>query len=139
MLIRATLGPQGGDIGSVIARILAVNYESCKAININYMPLSAPINPSPALLNLTEVEGINVEKAKTFASTGRGYGVLQGTRPGTIGMVVQSSPVALLAWREEIFPDYAHLEVGPLTSSAFVQWVRNSETGPIESCQSILC
>lgn len=90
----------------MIARILAVKYDSCKVININYMPLSAPVNPSPALLDLTEVEHINVEKAKTFASTGRGYGVLQGTRPGTIGMAVQSSPVALLAWREQNFLQY---------------------------------
>lgn len=93
---------QGGDIGSVIARLMAVHYDAVQSININYMPLAARIenglDGAKSFDELSEVERMNVEKAKVFASTGRGYGVMQGTRPSTISFVVQSSPVALLAW-----------------------------------------
>lgn len=41
---------QGGDIGSVIARILAVKHEECKAININYLPLAPPSSLLPLYL-----------------------------------------------------------------------------------------
>lgn len=64
---------QGGDIGSVIARIMACKYpEEVKAVNINYMPIAFPKEGNEGTLNLTERELINVEKAKVFAATGRG-------------------------------------------------------------------
>lgn len=64
---------QGGDIGSVIARIMACKYpEEVKAVNINYMPIAFPKEENQGTLNLTERELINVEKAKVFAATGRG-------------------------------------------------------------------
>lgn len=93
---------QGGDIGSVIARLMAVHHDAVQSININYMPLAGRIegleDNSKSFVELSDVERRNVEKAQVFASTGRGYGVMQGTRPSTISFVVQSSPVALLAW-----------------------------------------
>ncbi|KAK4705423.1 hypothetical protein P7C70_g778, partial [Phenoliferia sp. Uapishka_3] len=96
---------QGGDIGSVLARILSAKYDSCKAININYMPMAPPDRPEP-FAGLNEREIMNVKKALVFASTGRGYANMHGTRPGTIGIVVQSSPVALLAWLGEKLRDW---------------------------------
>lgn len=47
---------------------------------------------------------------------------MHGTRPSTIGMCVQSSPVALLAWRESSLPTLR----AALTSG---QWVRSSSPG----------
>lgn len=91
---------QGGDIGSIIARIMSSQYDSCKAININYLPLLPPLASNVPAEALTERETRNVDKAFEFIKSGRGYGVMQGTRPGTIGMVIQSSPIALLAWCE---------------------------------------
>ena len=58
-----------------------------------------PEDREDAYAGLTEREVFNAKKALKFASNGRGYGAMHGTRPGTIGIVVQSSPVALLAWR----------------------------------------
>ena len=93
---------QGGDIGSVIARLMAVHHEAVQSININYLPLAGRIeglnDGAKSFEELSEVERKNVEKAKVFAATGRGYSVMHGTRPSTISFVVQSSPVALLAW-----------------------------------------
>jgi microsomal epoxide hydrolase len=47
-------------------------------------------------LNAFEIEGI--KRAKNFVTTGTGYAMEQGTRPSTIGHVLASSPIALLAW-----------------------------------------
>lgn len=70
------------------------------------MPREGP----DAYAGLTEREVTNAKKALVFASHGRGYASMHGTRPGTIGIVVQSSPVALLAWRAsfEAFLEVSH-------------------------------
>jgi microsomal epoxide hydrolase len=47
-------------------------------------------------LNAYELEGI--EKLNKFISTGAGYATEHGTRPSTIGHVLSTSPMALLAW-----------------------------------------
>ena len=47
-------------------------------------------------LNAFEVQGI--ERMHQFVATGSGYAVEHGTRPSTIGHVIASSPIALLAW-----------------------------------------
>ncbi|KAM0752398.1 epoxide hydrolase [Meredithblackwellia eburnea MCA 4105] len=118
---------QGGDIGSVLARILSVNYEACKAINISYMPIPPPAVDNP-YEGLTEREATNAAKAITFATTGRGYGVMQGTRPGTIGIVVQSSPVALLAWLGEKFRDWVEeqIDLDEFLEIATMWWILES-------------
>lgn len=47
-------------------------------------------------LNAFELQGI--ENMKKFITTGVGYAIEHGTRPSTIGQVLASSPLALLAW-----------------------------------------
>ena len=47
-------------------------------------------------LNAFEIQGI--ERMQQFIATGSGYATEHGTRPSTIGHVVSSSPIALLAW-----------------------------------------
>lgn len=93
---------------------MSVKYQGCKAINLNYLPLlppssivsnyiptashwlpsalsnaittvTSPLLGTPATHGLTQLEIDNAQKAYRFASDGRAYGVLQGTRPGTAG------------------------------------------------------
>ncbi|KAM0791441.1 hypothetical protein ACM66B_005896 [Microbotryomycetes sp. NB124-2] len=103
---------QGGDIGSVLARIMACKHDECRAINLNYLPLLPPAKnddgseEDPAVHGLTELEITNSKKAFEFAKSGRAYAALQGTRPGTAGLIVQSSPLALLAWLGEKFQEW---------------------------------
>lgn len=80
---------QGGDIGSILSRILSVKYGSCKAINVNYLPL-LPASDS-SFDWLTEREALNAKKAQKFGSDGRGYALMHGTRPSTIGSESQSA------------------------------------------------
>lgn len=63
---------QGGDIGSIIARIMAVTCDAVKAVNINYLQLSVPLPSTQELAPLTALEQTNVDKAIEFTKSGRG-------------------------------------------------------------------
>ncbi|RAK84782.1 epoxide hydrolase [Aspergillus costaricaensis CBS 115574] len=96
---------QGGDIGSRIGRILAVDHESCKAVHLNACYMSKPSNvPDTAI---TEEDKRALARAQWFGTYGSGYALEHGTRPSTIGNVLSTNPVALLAWIGEKFLDWA--------------------------------
>lgn len=48
--------------------------------------------------SLSEEEQKGLKIAGDFAEMGNAYAREHGTRPATIGLVLSSSPVALLAW-----------------------------------------
>ena len=87
----------GGDIGSFLSRILAVRYEACKAIHLNFhlMPLE-PRGINPA--DVTAEEKTNLKRLEGFVTTGDAYAKEHGTRGGTIGLALSFSPLALLCW-----------------------------------------
>ncbi|GAA5987786.1 hypothetical protein JCM11641_004929 [Rhodosporidiobolus odoratus] len=118
---------QGGDIGSGLARILAVHYDTCKAININYLPAVRPSGESSEA-DLKEHERQNLKRGEEFQATGRGYAMEHMTRPGTIGIVIGSSPVALLAWLAEKFRDWTDedLPLDSVLAIATMWWLRES-------------
>ncbi|CAG8300740.1 unnamed protein product [Penicillium salamii] len=99
---------QGGDIGSRIARHLAVDHESCK---VNVVFMRKPEGATDDNLNAFEIQGI--ERMYQFVATGSGYAVEHGTRPSTIGHVVASSPIALLAWVGEKFCEWVDDPLSP--------------------------
>lgn len=47
---------------------------------------------------LTADEKTMVERSDKFMASGRAYAQEQATRPSTLGFVLSSSPLALLAW-----------------------------------------
>lgn len=49
-------------------------------------------------LPLEDVEKAELERGDEFGKTGTAYALEQATRPSTIGFVLSSSPLALLAW-----------------------------------------
>ncbi|KAJ5111272.1 Isopenicillin N synthase [Penicillium argentinense] len=69
---------QGGDIGSHVARCLAVDHESCKAVHLNVCFMRRPEGVTDDNLNAFELQGI--ERLEKFQALGSG------------------SPMALLAW-----------------------------------------
>ncbi|OOQ81806.1 epoxide hydrolase [Penicillium brasilianum] len=87
---------QGGDIGSRVARGLAVDHESCKAVHLNVCFMGRPQGISDDHLDASEREGI--KRMEEFRMMGSGYALEHGTRPSTIGHVLATNPVALLAW-----------------------------------------
>jgi microsomal epoxide hydrolase len=54
--------------------------------------------PSTGNIQLDKEDQKAVVRAKEFLRTGSGYSLEHATRPSTIGMVLASNPLALLAW-----------------------------------------
>lgn len=52
----------------------------------------------PEMSTLSELEKGSVERGVKWRETGTAYALEHGTRPSTIGHVLSSSPLALLAW-----------------------------------------
>ncbi|KAI9826413.1 MAG: hypothetical protein M1819_007376 [Sarea resinae] len=120
---------QGGDIGSRVARILAVSYEGCKAAHLNYcnMP-EAP--PGVTEDSLNELEKKGLERAEWFKNMGSAYAIEHATRPSTIGLVLSTNPVALLAWIGEKFLDWTDKDppLDTILESVSLYWL--TETFP---------
>jgi microsomal epoxide hydrolase len=47
---------------------------------------------------MSKIEEEGVERWKKWRATGTAYAMEHATRPATIGFVLSSNPVALLAW-----------------------------------------
>ncbi|KAJ6040532.1 hypothetical protein N7499_005337 [Penicillium canescens] len=116
---------QGGDIGSRIARHLGADHESCK---VNVVFMRRPDNMTDDHLNAFEIQGI--ENLQKFTAFGSGYAIEHGTRPSTIGHVVSSSPMALLAWVGEKFLEWVDDPLPPydILESVTLYWL--TETFP---------
>lgn len=96
---------QGGDVGSKLARVLGGTTNNvAKAVHLNFCIMPDPINIPSTIYNKLESQGI--ERAKWFKSIGSAYALEQATRPSTIGLVLSSSPLALLAWVGEKFLEW---------------------------------
>ena len=95
---------QGGDWGTAISAAMARQApEGLLGIQVNF----AQMVPSsvlghirdgdPAPADLSDAEKRAYEQV-AFATYHRGYGVIQGTRPQTIGYSLADTPVGLAAW-----------------------------------------
>ena len=95
---------QGGDIGSFVSRILASKYDACKGMHLNMVAGRPP--PNKDQLPITDEEKAGLAKGAEFFDTGFAYALEHGTRTGTIGLALSSSPLALLAWIGEKFLEW---------------------------------
>lgn len=96
----------GGAVGSSVARVLAAQYDSCKALQINFCPIWEP-PASVAEESLSDHDHQFVQRGKNFRTTGAAYAIEHGTRTSTIGHVLSSSPLALLAWIGEKYLEWS--------------------------------
>ncbi|KAL3461682.1 Alpha/Beta hydrolase protein [Aspergillus heterothallicus] len=86
---------QGGDLGSMLVRIMAVQYDACRAF---HMLVLNPDQKPGSMDDLSEMEMEHMDRSNKWQATGFAYALEHGTRPSTIGLVISSSPLALLAW-----------------------------------------
>ncbi|KAF2808191.1 epoxide hydrolase 1 [Mytilinidion resinicola] len=93
---------QGGDVGSFVASELASQYDECKAKHVNMMIITDPLENA----ELSDVERKGLQRTQAFRQRGFAYAQEHGTRPSTIGHVLSSNPLALLAWIGEKFLDW---------------------------------
>jgi len=57
-----------------------------------------PIPEKPDESTLSALEKRALDRATKWSQSGQAYGQEHGTRPSTIGHVLSSNPLALLAW-----------------------------------------
>ena len=96
---------QGGDVGARVARIMAAQYPNCIAAHLNYSPLAKQPLPDSEL-HLEAMEQGGLERRAEFQRTAYAYAQEQATRPSTLGLVLASNPLALLAWIGEKFLEW---------------------------------
>jgi len=79
---------------------------------------------TPEGIELNPLEQKAQEYANEWAVTGRGYSMEQATRPSTIGLVLSSSPLALLAWQVPLFvTDRIPTHLTPFRiGEKFIEW-----------------
>jgi microsomal epoxide hydrolase len=106
---------QGGDLGSMLARVMSVHHKECKAFHgtlnssvryserieitdqsVNMLALN-PGETAPSS-TLTPKELRILERTEAWKQTGLAYALVHGTRPSTVGLAISSNPLALLAW-----------------------------------------
>jgi pimeloyl-ACP methyl ester carboxylesterase len=95
---------QGGDWGTAICAAMARQaLEGLAGIHVNFAQMVPPgvlghiRNGDPAPADLSDAEKRAYDQV-AFATYHRGYGVIQGTRPQTIGYSLADTPVGLAAW-----------------------------------------
>lgn len=92
---------QGGDWGSFAATRLAYVYpERLIGIHLNLLPLTR--NPE-AVANPTPAEKTYYGELREFLREETGYQWIQGTRPDTLALALNDSPLGLASWIVEKF------------------------------------
>jgi epoxide hydrolase len=106
-------GAHGGDIGAGITGMLAsIESKHVVGAHVNSDPTSfiilgaeIPIDAS----SLSDVERDHIERLQRhFQGEGKGYLLLQSTRPQTLAYSLTDSPVGQLAWILEKFNEWTH-------------------------------
>jgi pimeloyl-ACP methyl ester carboxylesterase len=94
-------GTQGGDIGAGVAGMLAGAAPGA-VVGVH---MNGPTNmgQAPDEATLTDVETDRLRRTAEFEAHGSGYLMLQANQPSTIGVALNDSPVAQLAWIVEKF------------------------------------
>lgn len=90
---------------------------------VNFLTLPPGADPT----DLAGVEPFELEwmqRAQQWQKTGIGYATEHATRPGTIGLVLSASPLALLAWVGEKYLEWADTPVplGTILRFATLYW-----------------
>ncbi|KAL1899575.1 hypothetical protein Sste5346_002977 [Sporothrix stenoceras] len=117
---------QGGDLGGRIGRVVAANYAACKAIHLNTGPMPPP-NPAELKSEINKSEQEGLDRHMLFKEMGSAYAYAHATRPATMGFVLSSNPVALLAWVGEKYIDWTDEDppMDTLLTCITLYWVTN--------------
>jgi pimeloyl-ACP methyl ester carboxylesterase len=129
----ARYGAQGGDWGAMITSNLAlVDPQHVAAIHTN-MPMARPPD-QPG--ELSEREKADLADMARFGDEESGYQRIQGTKPQTLGVGLNDSPVGLCAWIVEKFKTWSDCGDSPensftkdeLLTNVMLYWVTQTIT-----------
>jgi epoxide hydrolase len=106
-------GVQGGDWGSIIGTQIALNDAPHVAgLHLNMCTAAAPAGADPNA-GLTEAEQQRLKVRQAFQAEETGYQQIQGTKPQTIGIALNDSPIGLAAWIVEKFQSWCDCAGNP--------------------------
>jgi microsomal epoxide hydrolase len=92
-------GVQGGDWGSMVVCNMADLFpDRVVGLHVNFLTVPPPKGEAP--LEPTE-------SSRRFGASGTGYSQIQGTKPQTIGYLLDDSPAGLAAWIVEKFREWS--------------------------------
>ncbi|KAH0040661.1 alpha/beta-hydrolase, partial [Aureobasidium melanogenum] len=116
---------QGGDVGSKVARVMAVKHGECK---VNFCIMED--EPKQFEGDVTEAEHKGLDRAREFLRTGSSYAIQHATKPATISLVLSSNPIALLAWIGEKFLAWTEEDppVSSILESVSLYWLTGCAT-----------
>ena len=104
---------QGGDWGAIISSQIARNdVAHVIGLHINMCTGAAPTGGDPeAGLSPAEIE--RLKRRQQFQAEETGYQQIQGTKPQTLGIALNDSPVGLAAWIVEKFRTWCDCDGDP--------------------------
>jgi len=106
-------GVQGGDWGSIIStQIALVDAPHVAGLHLNMCFGAAPAGMDPNA-GLTDRERERVKQRQVFQAEETGYQQIQGTKPQTLGVALNDSPVGLAAWIVEKFRTWCDCDGDP--------------------------
>ena len=106
-------GVQGGDWGSIIGTQIALNdAPHVVGLHLNMCTAAAPPGADPNA-GLTDAEQQRLKVRQAFQAEETGYQQIQGTKPQTIGIALNDSPVGLAAWIVEKFQSWCDCAGNP--------------------------
>ena len=92
-------GAQGGDYGSGIMRQLAIQQpERVLGLHINFVTAGPPPGDADPEAGVSAEELARVRERAEYSANERGYSAIMRTKPQTIGMALNDSPVGQAAW-----------------------------------------
>ena len=98
-------GLQGGDYGSLISRVMGrIDAEHVAGIHLNLCSIGPPPGVEDPTAGVPPEElALMQDRLAFWTDEERGYSAIQGTKPQTIGYVLNDSPVGQAAWIVEKF------------------------------------
>lgn len=75
---------------------LTVHLLNVDDTTVNFFLMAPPQSPGPEQINQAELQGLG--RAEAFNNHGNAYAREHGQRPATIGLLLSTSPLALLIW-----------------------------------------
>jgi epoxide hydrolase len=121
-------GVQGGDWGSIVVCNMADLFpDRVIGLHVNMLMVPPPRG---------EAAPPSTEHALRFATTGSGYSAIQGTKPQTVGYLLDDSPAGLAAWIVEKFREWSDCDgdversftKDQLLTNVMLYWVNDAAT-----------
>jgi pimeloyl-ACP methyl ester carboxylesterase len=107
-------GAQGGDWGALIStQVARQDAPRVAGLHLNMCTGGPPAGAADPNAGLTDAEKARVGRRQAWQNEETGYQQIQGTKPQTVGIALNDSPVGLAAWIVEKFRSWCDCDGDP--------------------------